>query len=51
MEVVWDVSYTSSEGPGVLPSLVMATDLPLAVAEIQALVTCTGSRLEQGGCG
>ncbi len=51
VEVLWDLSYRSSEGPGVLPAMTMVSTAELAVAEVQALVTCTGARPEQGGCG
>jgi hypothetical protein len=49
--VTWAVSYLSSEGSGSLASLSTSSSQPVAVAEIQSLVTCTGPRPEQGGCG
>jgi hypothetical protein len=50
--ITWTVSWTSSTGAGgSLPGFASQTQQPLAVAEIQALITCTGPRPEQGGCG
>jgi len=52
MGVEWSISWTSSTGAGgALPAFTTSSSAPLAVAEIQALVTCTGPRPEQGGCG
>ena len=45
------ISYESSSGPGSYPQVATASSAELAVAEVQALVTCTGPRPEQGGCG
>lgn len=47
----WSISWTSSSGAGgaLEPYSTSATSL-LAVAEVKGLVTCTGSRTEQGGC-
>lgn len=47
----WSISWTSSSGAGgaLAPYSTSATAL-LAVAEVKGLVTCTGSRTEQGGC-
>jgi hypothetical protein len=51
MGVEWSISWTSSSAAGgSLPAFTTSSSTPLAVAEIQALVTCTGSRPEQGGC-
>lgn len=49
--VEWQISYDSSEGSGSLDPYTASSTTPLGVAEIQALVTCTGPRPEQGGCG
>ena len=46
----WTISYESSDGPGSAPAVVTTSSSPLAVAEVQALVTCTGPLPEQGGC-
>lgn len=51
LSVDWVVTYDSSSGSGTLPTLTLSSSTELAVAEIQALVTCTGPRPEQGGCG
>ncbi|MAT03630.1 MAG: hypothetical protein CL424_01090 [Acidimicrobiaceae bacterium] len=47
----WSITWTSSSGAGgaLEPYSTSATAL-LAVAEVKGLVTCTGSRTEQGGC-
>ncbi|MGE0795433.1 MAG: hypothetical protein AB7O29_08825 [Acidimicrobiia bacterium] len=47
----WSISWTSSTGAGgpLEPYSTSASAL-LAVAEVKGLVTCTGSRAEQGGC-
>jgi hypothetical protein len=47
----WSITWASSTGAGgtLEPYATSATAL-LAVAEVQGLVTCTGSRGEQGGC-
>lgn len=47
----WSIAWTSSSGAGgpLAPYSTSAT-APLAVAEVKGLVTCTGSRAEQGGC-
>ena len=50
MAIRWDVTYDSSEGSGVLDMDPTITQIPLRVAEIKALVTCTGPMPEQGGC-
>jgi hypothetical protein len=52
MEIDWSILWTSSTGAGgtLAPYTTSASAL-LAVAEVKALVTCTGSRPEQGGCG
>jgi len=49
--IEWAISWTSSTGAGgsLDPYSTSATAL-LAVAEVKGLVTCTGSRAEQGGC-
>ena len=51
MEIAWSISWTSSTGAGgaLAPYTTSASAL-LAVAEVKGLVTCTGSRPEQGGC-
>jgi hypothetical protein len=50
--IEWTISWTSSTGAGGgLGGYTTSSSAPLAVAEIQALVTCTGPRPEQGGCG
>jgi hypothetical protein len=47
----WSISWTSSTGAGgTLDPYSTSATAPLAVAEVQGLVTCTGSRGEQGGC-
>jgi hypothetical protein len=47
----WDISWTSSTGAGgPLDGFSTTTTTPLAVAEVQGLVTCTGSRSHEGGC-
>ena len=47
----WDISWTSSTGAGgPLEGFATSSTAQLAVAEVQGLVTCTGSRPEQGGC-
>lgn len=47
----WEISWTSSTGAGgSLDSYSTSATAPLAVAEVKGLVTCTGSRGEQGGC-
>lgn len=51
MSVEWTIAYDSSSGPGSFPAVTLSASEDLAVAEIQALVTCTGPRPEQGGCG
>jgi hypothetical protein len=52
MEIEWSISWTSSTGAGgVLAPYTTSASALLAVAEVKGLVTCTGSRPEQGGCG
>ena len=47
----WAISWTSSTGAGgALDPYSTSASAPLAVAEVKGLVTCTGSRGEQGGC-
>ena len=47
----WSISWTSSTGAGgPLDAYSTSTTAELAVAEVKGLVTCTGSRPEQGGC-
>jgi hypothetical protein len=47
----WSISWTSSSGAGgTLAPYSTSASAPLAVAEVKGLVTCTGSRAEQGGC-
>ena len=50
LTVEWAITYESSGGGGAFPPVVTSGTAELAVAEVQALVTCTGSRPEQGGC-
>jgi hypothetical protein len=51
LTIAWSISWTSSTGAGgaLAPYSTSATSL-LAVAEVKGLVTCTGSRPEEGGC-
>lgn len=47
----WAISWTSSTGAGgALDPFSTSSTALLAVAEVKGLVTCTGSRAEQGGC-
>ncbi len=47
----WAISWTSSSGAGgALEPYSTSATAELAVAEVKGLVTCTGSRSEQGGC-
>lgn len=49
--IEWAISWTSSTGAGgALSPYSTTASAPLAVAEVKGLVTCTGSRAEQGGC-
>ena len=48
--IVWDVTYESSDGPGTLTVDPTVTPAPVQVAEIKALVTCTGPDPRQGSC-
>ena len=49
--IEWAISWTSSTGAGgALAPYSTSASAPLAVAEVKGLVTCTGSRAEQGGC-
>lgn len=51
MTIDWSVSWTSSTGAGgPLEGYSTSSSAPLAVAEVQGIVTCTGARAEQGGC-
>ena len=51
MTIDWAISWTSSTGAGgVLEPYSTSSTAPLAVAEVKGLVSCTGSRDEQGGC-
>jgi hypothetical protein len=51
MEIAWSISWTSSTGAGgALEPFSTSASALLAVAEVKGLVTCTGSRPEQGGC-
>ena len=51
MEIAWSISWTSSTGAGgALEPYTTSASALLAVAEVKGLVTCTGSRPEQGGC-
>ena len=50
-EIEWSISWSSSTGAGgALASYSTSATALLAVAEVKGLVTCTGSRPEQGGC-
>ncbi len=49
-QVDWDIAYTSTLGEGSLDPFTSRSTKPLAVAEIQAVVTCVGPLPEQGGC-
>jgi hypothetical protein len=49
--IEWAISWTSSIGAGgALDPYSTSASALLAVAEVKGLVTCTGSRAEQGGC-
>jgi hypothetical protein len=49
--IEWSISWSSSTGAGgVLAPYSTSAEALLAVAEVKGLVTCTGSRPEQGGC-
>lgn len=51
MSIDWTISWTSSTGAdGPLDGWSTTGSAPLAVAEVQGVVTCTGSRSSQGGC-
>ena len=51
MTIDWEISWTSSTGAGgALDPYSTSSTAPLAVAEVKGLVSCTGSRAEQGGC-
>lgn len=51
LTIDWSISWTSSTGAGgALDPYSTSATAPLAVAEVKGLVTCTGSRPEQGGC-
>ncbi|MGF1599908.1 MAG: hypothetical protein ACFCVK_23865 [Acidimicrobiales bacterium] len=50
MGIAWEVTYASSDGPGSLDVEPTVTPVPVQVAEIKALVTCTGPDPAQGGC-
>lgn len=51
MTIDWAISWTSSSGAGgALEPYATSATAELAVAEVKGLVTCTGSRSEQGGC-
>jgi hypothetical protein len=51
MTIDWDISWTSSTGAGgALDGFSTSATAPLAVAEVKGLVTCTGSRPQEGGC-
>lgn len=50
--IEWDISWTSSTGAGgSLGGFSTTGQQQLAVAEIQAIITCTGPLPGQGGCG
>jgi hypothetical protein len=49
--IEWAISWTSSTGAGgVLAPYSTSANALLAVAEVKALITCTGPRPEQGSC-
>jgi hypothetical protein len=51
LTISWSISWSSSTGVGgALAPYETSTSAPLAVAEVKGLVTCTGSRPEEGGC-
>jgi hypothetical protein len=51
LAIGWTLSWTSSTGAGgALEPYTTSASALLAVAEVKGLVTCTGSRPEQGGC-
>lgn len=51
LTIGWSITWASSTGAGgALPPYATSGSSLLAVAEIKGLVTCTGSRPEQGGC-
>ena len=51
MTIDWSISWASSSGAGgALEPFSTSATAELAVAEVKGLVTCTGSRSEQGGC-
>lgn len=51
MSIDWAVSWSSSSGAGgPLDGYSTSGTAPLAVAEVQGVVTCTGSRSAEGGC-
>ena len=50
MGIAWEVTYDSSDGPGALDMDPTITPAPVQVAEIKALVTCTGPDPRQGSC-
>jgi hypothetical protein len=49
--MTYALTYRSSSGAGSFPDVTTTSSSELGVAEVQALVTCTGPRPEQGGCG
>ncbi len=51
MTIGWDISWTSSSGAGgPLAGFSTSSTAPLAVAEVKGIVTCTGSRPQEGDC-
>jgi hypothetical protein len=50
LSIHWEVTYDSSDGPGMLSVDPTVTGISLRVAEIKGLITCTGPLPEQGGC-
>ena len=51
LTISWSISWASSTGAGgALAPFETSSSTPLAVAEVKGLVTCTGSRPEEGGC-
>lgn len=49
--MMYEIAFDSSDGSGSFPAVTLSSTAELAVAEVQALVTCTGPRAAQGGCG
>jgi hypothetical protein len=51
LSISWSISWSSSTGGGgALAPFETSSSAQLAVAQVEGLVTCTGSRPEEGGC-